>query len=205
MAPLAGGDLWLAPSGFTGSLNFGPLPTTPAGVPLILSVYNAASYHLSDTVSPGEAITIFGLELAPAAQPAGSYPLPPKLGGVSVTVGGITAPLYYVSPGQVNFQVPYGVPLGSAALVVTNGSQSGQRTLNVVAGAPGIFTSTGDGGTNSAYVVHTSDYSRVTQANPAKAGEYLAMFCSGLGITDPPSVEGQPAQPPRSQRTTTFL
>jgi uncharacterized protein (TIGR03437 family) len=195
MAPLTSGNLWLAPTGFTGMLDFGPPPTTPTGVPLILSVYNAASYHLSDTVAPGEAVAIFGEELAGAAQQAQSYPLPPSLGGVSVTMGGIAAPLYYVSPGQINFQVPYGVPLGSTTLAVTRGSQSGQRALQVAAGAPGIFTAAGDGSSNDALVVHTSDYSRVTQASPVKAGEYLAMFCTGLGVTNPPAVEGQPAQP----------
>jgi uncharacterized protein (TIGR03437 family) len=211
MAPVAGGNLWLATAGSTGVLNFGPPPATPAGVPLILSVYNAASYHLSDTVAPGEAVAIFGEQLAPAAQQALSYPLPPSLGGVSVTVGGIAAPLYFVSPGQINFQVPYGVqatygaPPVSATLVVTNGSQSGQRTLYVVAGAPGIFTASGDGSTDQAYVVHTSDYSRVTQSNPAKAGEYLAIFCTGLGATDPPSVEGQPAQAAPVLPTSLFI
>ena len=87
------------------------------------------------------------------------------------------------------------MPLGSTTLAVTRGSQSGQRALQVAAGAPGIFTAAGDGSSNDALVVHTSDYSRVTQASPVKAGEYLAMFCTGLGVTNPPAVEGQPAQP----------
>jgi len=76
MAPLAGGSPWLAATGYTGSLNLGPPPTTPAGVPLILSAYNAASFDLSDKVAPGEAVTIFGEELAPAAQAAPAYRCP---------------------------------------------------------------------------------------------------------------------------------
>jgi uncharacterized protein (TIGR03437 family) len=193
IVPVSGGNLWMAAPGFTGTLSFGPLPTTPPGVPLILSAYNTASFDLSDTVAPGETVTIFGEELAPAAQPAAAYPLPPTLQGVSVTVGGIVAPLFYVSPGQINFQVPYGVPLGDAALVVARGSQSGQRALTVVAAAPGIFTASGDGSSSQAYVVHTSDYTRVTQTNPARAGEYLAVFCTGLGATAPAIAEGQAA------------
>ena len=205
MAPLAGGSPWLAATGYTGSLNLGPPPPPPAGVPLILSAYNAASFDLSDKVAPGEAVTIFGEELAPAAQAAPAYPLPLTLQGVSVTVGGIAAPLYYVSPGQINFQVPFGVPLGGAALVVTRGSQSGQRALTVAAVAPGIFTATGDGSSGAAYVVHASDYSRVTQSNPAVAGEYLAIFCTGLGATTPPSIEGQPASAGTIQATYYFV
>jgi uncharacterized protein (TIGR03437 family) len=194
VSPQANGNLWLAVGGSTGELDFGPPATIPASVPLILSTYNAASFALSDTVAPGEAVAIFGEQLAPAVQQALSYPLPNALGSVSVTVGGIAAPLYYVSPGQINFQVPYGVPLGSAALAVTNGSQSGQRTLTIAAVAPDIFTASGDGNSGNAVVVHASDYSRVTASNPAHAGEYLAMFCTGLGATDPPATAGQAAQ-----------
>ncbi|MGA2116601.1 MAG: SBBP repeat-containing protein [Bryobacteraceae bacterium] len=194
VSPQTNGNLWLALGGSTGELDFGPPPTTPAGVPLILSTYNAASFALSDIVAPGEAVAIFGEQFASAAQQAPSYPLPNALGGVSVTVGGIAAPLYYVSPGQIKFQVPYGVPLGSAALAVTSGSQTGQRTLTIAAVAPGIFTASGDGNSSNALVVHASDYSRVTASNPAHAGEYLAMFCTGLGATDPPATAGQAAQ-----------
>jgi uncharacterized protein (TIGR03437 family) len=60
--------------------------------------------------------------------------------------------------------------------------------------APDIFTASGDGNSGNAVVVHASDYSRVTASNPAHAGEYLAMFCTGLGATDPPATAGQAAQ-----------
>jgi uncharacterized protein (TIGR03437 family) len=151
-------------------------------------------------VAPGEAVAIFGEELAPVAQQAQTYPLPAELAGVSVTVGGSRRRCTIFSPGQINFQAPYGVPLGSAALVVTNGSQSGQRALTVAATAPGIFTATGDGIRTEAYLVHSSDYSRVTAVNPARAGEYLALFCMGLGATTPAAGEGQaaPASPVQS-------
>jgi len=45
--------------------------------------------------------------LAPAIQLAGVLPLPSLHAGVSATVNGVAAPLYYVSPGQINLQVPY--------------------------------------------------------------------------------------------------
>ena len=102
----------------------GPPPTTSPGVPLILAAYNSASYRLGNFVAPGGIGTLFGAELAPFAEAATSAPLPLTLAGVSVTVGGIAAPLYYVSPGQINYQVPFEVPLGTAQLVVTRGAQS---------------------------------------------------------------------------------
>ena len=192
MAATSGDNLRLAAVGFTGLLDFGPPPTTPPGVPLILSVYNAASFQLSDSVSPGAAVTIFGEELATAAEAATTLPMPLTLQGASLTVAGIAAPLYYVSPGQINFQVPYGVPLGDATLVVTRGNQSTQRKLTIAAATPGIFTVSGAGNGQS-YVVHASDYSLVTASSPAVPGEYLAIFCTGLGATSPPAAEGHPA------------
>jgi uncharacterized protein (TIGR03437 family) len=73
-------------------------------------VVNAASYAGSAKgealVVGGAIFSVFGENLAASAQRAPGTPLPTRLGGTSVTVGGIAAPLFYVSPGQINFQVP---------------------------------------------------------------------------------------------------
>ena len=53
-----------------------------------------------------------------STQSAGSLPLPLNLAGVSATVNGLTAPLYYLSPGQLNIQVPYETSAGTAILGV---------------------------------------------------------------------------------------
>jgi uncharacterized protein (TIGR03437 family) len=53
----------------------------------------------------------------------------------------------------------------------------------VIPATPGIFTAAGDG-YNSPIVVHTADYTQVTPQNPAHAGEYLAIFCAGLGAVN---------------------
>ena len=100
-----------------------------------------------------------------------------------MTVGGIAAPQVYVSPTQINFQVPFGVALGGTSIVVTRGSASVGRPVFVISANPGIFTAAGDG-YNSPIVVHTSDYTQVTPQNPAHAGEYLAIFCTGLGAVN---------------------
>jgi len=175
-------------------LDLEPLPPAQPGVPLVRSVYNAASYRLGDIASPGELVSIFGAELAPAEGKATGFPLPKTLQGVRVTIGGLVVPLLYVSPSQINFQVPPEVPLGTAKLVVERGTQSGlERSLQVVSTVPGIFTASGDGRT-APLIVHTSDYSLVTPQRPARAGEYLAIFCTGLGTTNP-SVAGGEAAP----------
>ncbi len=186
------GSLWTA--GITGlaRIDFQP-PATQPGVPQVFTVYNAASFNPGDAVAPGEIVTLIGSELAPAAQATSSTTLPRTMQGVSVLIGGVAAPLFYVSPGQINFQMPVESALGSVTLTVQRGSQTGPaRTLSVVASAPGVFAATADV-RNTPVLVHASDYSLVTQQNPAHPGEYLAAFCTGLGATNPPAVSGQPA------------
>jgi len=62
----------------------------------------------------------------------------------------------------------------------------------VVPAAPGIFSASGDP-RGTPVVVHASDFSLVTRENPANPGEYLAVFCTGLGATNPTAISGQPA------------
>ena len=183
------GSLWIAGLGKTARIDFQP-PTTPPGVPLVLSVNNGASFIAGDIVAPGEIVSLFGKELAPAAEVATSVRLPRAIQGVSVTIGGIAAPLFYVSPTQINFQVPFELPLGSASLSLQRGSQTtALRTLTVAASAPGIFTLAN----GQPAVVHAADFSLVTPQNPARPGEYLAVFCTGLGTTNPPAASGERA------------
>jgi uncharacterized protein (TIGR03437 family) len=113
--------------------------------------------------------------------------------GVSVLIGGVNAPLFYVSPGQINFQVPVEIPLGSGSLAVQRGTQmSAVRTVSIVASAPGLFVKN-PGVVDTPAIVHASDFSYVTEQNPAHPGEYLAAFCTGLGPTNPAAISGQPA------------
>jgi uncharacterized protein (TIGR03437 family) len=197
------GSIWLAgssgptSSGYVARLDLDPLPPAQSGVPLVRAIYNAAGFQLGDVVSPGEIVSLFGAELAPAMQAAAGYPLPQTLQGVSVTIGGLTAPLYYVSPGQINFQAPFELPLTGASIVVNRGAQSSAaRPVRVIPFGPGIFTGASDG-FQSPVIVHISDYGLVTAKNPAQAGEYLAIYCTGLGVTGTmiPSGAAAPARP----------
>lgn len=111
---------------------------------------STASYDGS--VSASEAIvSVFGAALANTTQAASSQPLPTSLGGTSVLVrdsGGVErpAPLFYVSPLQVNYQVPAGTAPGPAVVTVISGDNmisSGVLLLQSV--SPGLFAANADG------------------------------------------------------------
>jgi hypothetical protein len=101
---------------------------------------NAASFQ--QAFAPGMEMSVYGTGLAPAgtSQQAGTPPLPLNLAGVSVTVNGQPAPLSFVSPGQLNIQVPYETSAGTAILGVNNNGQVAALPFQVNFVAPGIFT-----------------------------------------------------------------
>jgi uncharacterized protein (TIGR03437 family) len=161
-------------------------------------VLNAAnSAPITNAVAPGEFLTLYGSNLSSTTQSA-SPPLPTTLGGVKVTVNGRPARLSFVSPTQINLQVPFATTESYATLQVTNNSAvSNQVTLYTNLSAPGVFTLTNNGGTfppgiGPAAVLH-ADNSLVTPENPAKAGETLQLYVTGLGTVTPPVADGAAA------------
>lgn len=190
------------------ALNFAASKPSGAGSalgPLIGStrIFNAGSYApITNSVAPGELVAIFGSNLASTTETAG-IPLPATLGNVNVTVNGRSAPLSFVSPGQINLQVPYATSESYATFRVTsNGTKSNEVTVYTNLTAPGIFTLTSDGGTFPAglgpgAVLH-ADYSLVTPENPSKPGETLQLYLTGLGAVSPAVGDGAaaPSNPP---------
>jgi uncharacterized protein (TIGR03437 family) len=166
-----------------------------------VDVLNAGSFApITNSVAPGEFVSIFGTNLSNSTQTAQSFPLPTNFGGVQVLVNGVAAPIDYISPTQINFVMPYGTPAFSfAQFQVINGSaQSNMVTLYTAASAPGVFSFTSSGGNNfapgvgPAAVTHANG-SVVTQASPAAAGETLVLYLTGLGAVSPAVGDGLPA------------
>ena len=111
-----------------------------------LRVVNAASFMDGAELSPGSIITVLGSRLTNTTASARGSDLPRSLGGVTVTIGGMPSPLFYVSPTQVNAQIDPRVPLGLA--LVSLSSPTGVFTANVTISAnspPGVFSLTGTG------------------------------------------------------------
>lgn len=187
----------LGGAGFAAKFELGLLAAAPRGEPRIDSTYNAASYLFSRAVSPGSIVTLFGSELAGGSVAAQTARLPRELGGTRVMIGGVDAPLYYVAPGQVNFEVPVETPVGIAEVVVERaGRRSAPWLVKVDEQSPGIFS--GGGGP---LVLHSADYRLVTEQNPARPGEYLVVYLTGLGLTSPAAVTGEPNPPGPAQST----
>jgi len=147
--------------------------------------------------SPGAIISIYGTNLAGATSDAGGVDipaLPTGLNGTDVRIGGRLAALFFVSPNQINAQVPYETPVGDAQVFVVRGGDnfSAPATLRVGAVSPGIFvTSLG------AAVLKNADFSLVSATNPAAADEVLSIFGTGLGAVTPavPSGAFAPSSP----------
>jgi uncharacterized protein (TIGR03437 family) len=112
--------------------------TVGASGATIGGVSNGASFR--PAFAPGMILSIFGQQLAPSTQLAAGLPLPLSLAGVSASVNGVPTPLYFVSSGQINLQVPYETGAGTAVLGVNNNGTVASLTFPVSAAAPGLFT-----------------------------------------------------------------
>lgn len=155
---------------------------------------NAASY--TSTVSPGEIVSIFGKDMAVTPAASGAPPLPLQLSDLKVTVNGVAAPLYYVSPLQINAQIPFETALGTADVQVNSSAGSAHLNVPVAAAAPAIFT-VNSLGTGAGAIEHGVSLQLVTDSNPATAGEIVAVYCTGLGAVSPPAATGNaPSLPP---------
>ena len=113
-------------------------------------VVNAASFS-SGAVAPGSIVSVFGSFLLTRPTPSTGTPLPTSLSGISIQFqsanGVIAAPLFYVSSGQVNIQIPWELA-GQTTVVVNpalNGGDGAQQTIKLAPVAPGIFAMNGQG------------------------------------------------------------
>ena len=156
----------------------GTLPTVSTS-----GVVNAASF--APRISPGALATVFGSNFA-LTNAGAQAPLPTSVESVSVSVNGQLAPVLYVTPNQVNFQVPWETALGPATVTVAvNGGASNAVTVNVLGAAPGLFSMS-----SGQAIVQNSDYTLNSPSNPAKVGSTIIAYLSGSGAVSPAVVDG---------------
>jgi uncharacterized protein (TIGR03437 family) len=171
---------------------------TPNNAPVLdrnstLNLYNPLP---GAAVAPGTLLEIKGSYLAAQSLNSTTLPLPKTLGGTSVLVGGLPAPIASVSPGQVNVQAPFELTPGQPyqVIVLSNGALTTPDSVQFTATAPGVSL-TGGSFVNA---VHGTGGAIVTETAPAKPGETISVFLTGLGPTDTTVATGAgaPSDPP---------
>ena len=155
-------------------------------------VTNGASFQ--QAAAPGMIMSVFGTNLMNSSTPqaAKSVPLPLTLGGVTATVNGVPAPFYYASSGQLNLQLPYETPAGTAILNVNNNGQVAAYSFDVSDSAPGIFVGSG---------------SVLVPSGTGKRGQAIVMFITGEGEVAPflPTGSSPPLTTPVDQLPSPLL
>jgi uncharacterized protein (TIGR03437 family) len=155
-------------------------------------IVNAASWApFTAGIAPGELLTIFNSANLAADTVVATSPFPTSLDNVQVSIGGLPAPIYYVSPTQLAVIVPYAVAGPIAMVQVTNnGVLSNAVPVYVNLSSPGVLTAS-ENGLGYADALRP-DYSIVSAANPAVIGETIAVYLTGLGAVSPPIADGAP-------------
>ena len=165
--------------------------------------YVNAATSLARPLSPGMIATLYPLASATQfganTQANSSSTLPTSMGDIQVTVNGTPAPLYYISPGQINFFVPQSTPVNTNAEVeviqVSTGQVLGAEQAQVATLAPGLFTScqANQTGTLREACVLNQDNTVNSATNPALRGSVVQIFGTGQGVVSNPPADGAPA------------
>ncbi|MGH9783733.1 MAG: hypothetical protein ACRD88_06065, partial [Terriglobia bacterium] len=163
--------------------------------PRIDSIVNAAGFE-NGPLAPGMTVALFGSHLAPVATAADAgSPLPSSLEGTSLTINGTPAPLFSVAPGEVTFLVPYDTAGPLAEVVLRSRTGEAAVQIALAATSPGIFLAGSDGS------IYHGDNRRVWDFSPARPGEELVLYASGLGAVTPSVRAGLPAPSSAVART----
>ncbi|MFN7935146.1 MAG: hypothetical protein U0R19_17580 [Bryobacteraceae bacterium] len=161
-------------------------------IPRIERVVNSGDS--TSAVAPGSLVSIFGSDLSPINQATQQMPAPTALGESCLTVNGVPVPVIFVSPGQINGQLPFQVD-GSVQMVLrTPGGVSDNFNLTILPGAPGVFRN-GTAGTQRDLpaLYRANNGLLVTDANPVHRGDTITIYLTGLGRTSPSVEAGVPA------------
>lgn len=198
---------------YTSRLQLTPAVSTGANKPTIASggVVSASAFNANAGVAPGTWLEVFGSNLAESTRSWQSSDFngnnaPVSLDGVSVTIGGKSAYIDFISPGQVDIQVPDGIPIGSGVpLVLTNSQgqsdayslQTSSLALAVLAPASFVV----NGKSNIVATLPSADASNVVYVaaagaiaglttRPAKPGDVITLYGIGFGPVSPTTPAG---------------
>jgi len=183
----SGVGIVMAPAAVSAATDGAPASISSGGV------VNAASY--AATVAPGSLAAAFGAFPLSSSTVAAGPPYAQLLSGLSVSYGsGANVPVYFVSPSQVNLQVPWELAGEDQTTftAATYGYSGPAQTVQLAAFAPGIFSTDATGAGQGAIL--DPSYRLVNPANPAIAGTtVVAIYCTGLGRVRNQPASGAPA------------
>lgn len=150
-------------------------------------VVEGAAFTSRRPLVPGGIVSLFGSNLAVSTAAASVIPLERQLEQTIVLFGGVQAPLYFVSPDQVNAQVPFEARPGDTVSIVVGvgGRLTSPQNYQIAAAQPGIFTD------SLGAAILDDQFRRITAANPARVGRIVQIFAGGLGDTVPPAGSGE--------------
>jgi uncharacterized protein (TIGR03437 family) len=155
----------------------------------VQSIVQAAT-QTAEALAPNAIATIYGTNLAFNTESATSGSLvqgslPESIGGVSVVVEGFIANMFYISPTQVNFLIPYQLVAGTVTVVVTRQGVAGPTvSIQLNATAPGMFLY------NGFVLAEHLNGTLVNAAAPASQGEIIVLYVVGLGRVTPDTTAG---------------
>jgi uncharacterized protein (TIGR03437 family) len=216
----------LEPGVYTGTITFtSNAANSPTEVSVVFEVaeqkppllsyrgaVNGATFSPNQPLAQGAIVSVFGTQLAYSVEGATETPLPRELGATKVVIGGVEAPLFYASWGQVNFQVPNEVPQGVTTLqVLRDGQASNRISVTVANRTPGLFLLNlglygaivnGSASARENKTMYPIPRDLAVSAGldgaPARPGDVLVIFATGLGPVAPGVPTGQvaPSQEP---------
>ena len=155
-----------------------------------VAVINYSGFNPTAPLAPGSIASAYGGfgAVATTATTTAS-PLPTTLAGISVRVNNRTAPIYFVSQGQINFVLPVDTESGSQVVEVLNGATVIARgTVNVWEAFPALASS--DTTPTSQGIVQNQDFSINSQSSRARRGEVIQIYATGCGKSNPVTIDG---------------
>jgi len=198
----------LSASRRTATLTLTPTAVT-SGKPQVLGIFNAASFAPELTCIPGSFASLMGAGFAPNGfwQVAAGDTLPNNLTGLEVRINDAAVPMLFASDTLINFQCP-NLPL-STELTITVKPASGPESDPIKAlvgeASPGIFLLFGSA-QGAVLIAATGQIAMPTieglPTRPARAGEFLSIYASGIGPLEESLPAGAPAPIDHLVRTT---
>lgn len=170
----------------------------PLAASLRINAVTSGASNQTGVIAPGEVLALYGSGLGPAQVAEARLVnglLPVLVAGTTVFINGTPAPILYTSAGQVGVIAPFNLSGDKADVVVVyQGQVTSALTVSVASVSPAFFTldRTGAG----LAVAINPDGSLNGPDRPAKAGDYVTLYATGLGRTNPPSQDGAPGSAP---------